>query len=132
MEKKKIEFRYFSCVQGSVVQRFGTGSYIGVSKEPGKTDWVWDEEKVVPIPKDECLRYHREYQNALRNKSISERTEEEYKKYLAREEKQAKELQKKIAKERAEAEKSAARASQEQDPSLENKKENDSEKGGSE
>ncbi len=82
MNKTKSEFRYFSSVQGRVVPRYGTDTFIGVKRTP--SGWEWDEERVVAIPAAECSRFGREYQNAVRLKALKKRTREDYDAYLKR------------------------------------------------
>ena len=72
------DYRYFSCVEGHVVARFGSGQlYIGVQRDPAH-GWVWDPDAVVAIPTTQMIRYHREYSRALREGALIERTREEY------------------------------------------------------
>jgi len=72
------DYRYFSCVEGHVVARFGSGQlFIGVQRDP-EHGWVWDPQAVVAIPKTQMIRYHREYSRALREGALIERTREEY------------------------------------------------------
>ncbi len=110
MNKTKSEFRYFSSVQGRVVPRYGTDTFIGVKRT--SSGWGWDEERVVAIPAAECSRFGREYQNAVRLRALKVRTREDYDAYLkkvAEQEKeraQAAEAAKKAA-EAAEAEETA-------------------------
>ncbi|MCP4674347.1 MAG: hypothetical protein GY854_02280 [Deltaproteobacteria bacterium] len=74
------KFRYFSSVQGQVVQRYGTDTFIGVKRTAN--GWDWNDESVVPIPETECSRYEREYQNAVRNGALKIRTQKDYEAYL--------------------------------------------------
>lgn len=82
-----MEFRYFSCVEGSAVRRFGTDAHIGAKVVPGE-GYVFDPEAVVAIPASECRRYVREYNNVLRRNgrtgrpALIERTEKDYNKYI--------------------------------------------------
>lgn len=83
-----MKFRYFSCVEGSAVRRFGTDAHIGARVVPGR-GYVFDPDAVVPVPEDECRRYVREYANALKRNGrtgrpcLVERTEDDYSRYLA-------------------------------------------------
>ncbi len=83
-KKKKPKFKYFSCVKGKVVPRFGTASYIGARRT--HDGFEFDEEKVVAIPEDEVTRYGREYRNALRvshgGPCLKERTKAEFGAFL--------------------------------------------------
>jgi hypothetical protein len=76
----KIEFEYFSCIKGHVVPRYGTPSYIGVTRVP--SGWEWDEEKIVPIPVTECNKFRREYLNAVRRGELKKRTAKDHDAYL--------------------------------------------------
>jgi len=74
------EFQYFSCVEGHVVQRYGTDTYIGVTRTAN--GWEWDTEKVVLIPIAEIARYRREYLRAVKEGSLTERTKQDHDAYL--------------------------------------------------
>ena len=63
-------FRHFSSVEGHVVPRWGTDTFIGVTRAPG--GWKWNTGKMVKIPADECRRYLREYNRALKDGSLKE------------------------------------------------------------
>jgi hypothetical protein len=67
----EIKFRYFRSVEGSVVPRWGTPSFIGVRRVPSK-GWEWNTEKVVSVPEYETIKYLREYNRALKDGSIIE------------------------------------------------------------
>jgi hypothetical protein len=71
-----MEMRYFSCVPGRTVARFGTREFIGARRTPDAM--LFDPTKIVAIPVTECLRYHREYRNALRRKELIERTKADW------------------------------------------------------
>jgi len=59
-----IVFRYFKSVHGRVVKRANTDTYIGCVRGP--KGFVWDTDKVVPIPVTEVTRYLRDYEKAKR------------------------------------------------------------------
>jgi hypothetical protein len=83
-----MKFRYFSCVEGCAVRRFGTDATIGARLVPGE-GYVFNPDAVVAIPEAEVRRYTREYANALKvspltgKASLVERTEKDYEKYQA-------------------------------------------------
>ena len=79
---KKIIFSYFSSVKNHVVPRYGSPRYIGVRRT--NEGWDWDTERIVPIPENESVRYGREYNRALREGALLKKTEQDYKKYLAK------------------------------------------------
>lgn len=76
MSEAQIKFRYFSPSEGHVVARFGTGSNIGASRGPN--GFVVNPDMVVPIPVSEIQRYTKEYADALRNKELVERTQQDF------------------------------------------------------
>lgn len=70
---------FVSCVEGAVVTRFGTRTYIGCERralEPTVVDY--HPEQIVAIPHDEFRKYRREYLRALRDGSLVTRTEDEW------------------------------------------------------
>jgi hypothetical protein len=67
-----MKMRYFSCVEGRAVPRFGTDTYIGCHRVAGK-GFVFDPSKVVAIPEEEVNRRLKDYRNALRRGDIVER-----------------------------------------------------------
>jgi hypothetical protein len=70
---------FVSCVEGSLVTRYGTRTFIGAERrtdDPRQIDY--HPEQVVAIPHDEHRRYRREYLRALREGSLVERTEDEW------------------------------------------------------
>lgn len=70
---------YVSSVEGSLVTRYGTRTFIGAERralEPTVIDWNPDQ--VVAIPHDEFRKYRREYLRALRDRSLVERTADEW------------------------------------------------------
>ncbi len=70
---------FVSCVEGSLVTRYGTGTFIGAERralEPTVVDYHPDI--VVAIPHDEFRKYRREYLRAVREGSLVERTEQEW------------------------------------------------------
>lgn len=72
----EIEFRYFKSVEGHIVPRYGTQTYIGarIDKAEG---WVWTED-VKRIPTTEVTRYLREYNRALKDGAIVEVKRSDY------------------------------------------------------
>lgn len=84
------EFKYFSCVEGRVVTRFGHPDiYIGVKHS--KDGWAWDTKEIVAIPTAEVSRYYREYKKQVKNGSLKDRTKKEHSEYLKDLEKQEEE-----------------------------------------
>ena len=81
------KFKYFSCVKGVVVQRFGTDTFIGVRKT--SKGWVWNEERVIRLPENEVTRYIREYNNAIKAEALVERTEKDFDDYWKKVEEEA-------------------------------------------
>lgn len=70
---------FVSCVEGALVMRYGTGTFIGAerrAREPQVVDYHPDQ--VVAIPHDEFRKYRREYLRALREGSLVERTADEW------------------------------------------------------
>lgn len=68
---------FVSCVEGSLVTRYGTRTFIGAERralEPQVVDFHPDI--IVAIPHDEFRKYRREYLRALREGSLVERTAE--------------------------------------------------------
>lgn len=70
---------FVSCVEGSLVTRYGTGTFIGAERradDPRQVDFHPDQ--VIAIPDDEFRKYRREYLRALREGSLRQRTEAEW------------------------------------------------------
>lgn len=70
---------FVSCVEGSLVTRYGTRTFIGAERralEPKVVDY--HPEQVVAIPHDEFRKYRREYLRVMREGSLVERTELEW------------------------------------------------------
>jgi hypothetical protein len=68
---------FVSCVEGAVVQRYGTGTFIGAERralEPTVIDY--HPAIIVAIPHDEFRKYRREYLRAVRDGSLVEHTEQ--------------------------------------------------------
>jgi hypothetical protein len=83
-QAKETQFRYFRCVEGHVVPRFGTTSFIGVHRSyPG---WEWNPEDVTAIPVEDCKRHLRSYNRALKDGSLIEVKKAEFDKVRAAEE----------------------------------------------
>ena len=80
---------YVSSVAGAAVARFslvtrraGLGEMIGATRSrEDPTRIVWDEEAITLIPGAEYQRYLREYNRALREKSLRRRTKAEFDAY---------------------------------------------------
>jgi hypothetical protein len=92
---------YVSSVDGHLVSRPGSSVLIGATRdirEPTKV--TWDTHHVVKIPEAEVQAYRREYDRALRDKSLQRRDKAEFDAQVKREEAQAE----KEAAERAKAE----------------------------
>jgi hypothetical protein len=81
MPEAQIKFRYFSPAAGHVVSRPGTGSQIGATRGP--SGFVVNPDMVVPIPVSEIQRFAKEYSDALRNKELVERTQDDFDKQQA-------------------------------------------------
>lgn len=73
--------RYFKAVDGRVCERFGSSSKIAASIKAG-VGYVQDLSRIVVIPKAECMRYVKEYANALRNGDLLEVDESAYTAWL--------------------------------------------------
>jgi hypothetical protein len=71
-----MKFKYFKSVEGHVVQRYGTDTYIGVARVNGKH--VWNTKRAVAIPEVEYLRHLKAYNRAVKDKSIIVATKKEY------------------------------------------------------
>jgi|SRR6187551_177323 len=70
---------FVSCVEGSLVTRYGTRTFIGAERrtlEPNVVDY--HPEQIVAIPHDEFRKYRREYTRALRDGSLVQRTADEW------------------------------------------------------
>lgn len=75
-DTKDPGYRYFSSVEGHVVGRFGSTSFIGVRRGPD--GWVWVTDDVYRIPIIEINRYVREYKRALADGSLKEVTKADF------------------------------------------------------
>ena len=71
------EFQYFGPVEGAVVPRYGSRSFIGVRRD-AEMGWVWDLDVIVPVPKSQVDQYQREYRRALADGHLKEYTKAEY------------------------------------------------------
>lgn len=70
---------FVSCVEGRLVTRYGTRTFIGAERrtdDPRVVDF--HPEHIVAIPHDEHRKYRREYLRALREGSLVERTVDEW------------------------------------------------------
>lgn len=75
-EAKKIEFRYFSAVEGHLVARYGTDLQIGATRGP--KGWEINPDLIVAVPMDEVRNFVREYGDALRRGELVKRTQQEF------------------------------------------------------
>ena|GEM_PF-2634085 len=66
-----ILFRYFRSVEGMIVPRYGTTTFIGAKRDK-TVGWVWDTARVVRIPESETVRYMKEYRRALADGAMVE------------------------------------------------------------
>lgn len=67
---------FVSSVEEHLVTRYGTRTFIGAERD--KNGIKWNTKAIVAIPHDEYRRYRREYDRALRDKSLTPRTEAEW------------------------------------------------------
>lgn len=70
---------FVSSVEGSLVARYGTGTFIGAERradDPRVVDFHTD--LIVAIPHDEFRRFRREYLRALREGSLVARNVDEW------------------------------------------------------
>jgi len=65
---------FVSCVEGSVVMRYGTGTFIGAERVATPPGLAFHPEIVVAIPHEEYRKYRREYNRALSDGSLAKRT----------------------------------------------------------
>ena len=73
----EIIFKFFRSVEGKVVPRYGTATFIGVLRD-NKQGWVWDTATVVRVPEYEVTRYMREYRRALADGALVECSSADY------------------------------------------------------
>jgi hypothetical protein len=73
----EITFRFFRSVEGKVVPRYGTATFIGVQRD-NKIGWIWDTTSVIRVPEYEVNRYMREYRRALSDGSLVECCKADY------------------------------------------------------
>ena len=70
---------FVSCVEGCLVTRYGTRTFIGAERRTDDPTVVdYHPEQVVAIPHDEHRKFRREYLRALREGSLVERTADEW------------------------------------------------------
>jgi hypothetical protein len=70
---------FVSCVEGSLVTRYGTRTFIGAERATDDRRRVdYHPDQVVAIPVDEYRKFRREYLRALRDGSLVERTADEW------------------------------------------------------
>lgn len=81
-----MKMRYFSSVQGRAFQRPGRpGIYIGCKRKPKDKEakvslgFVWDTDAVTAVTVSECNQNLRDYNDAVRDKVLIEKTEEAFK-----------------------------------------------------
>lgn len=73
---EQMKFRYFSPMPGCAVARYGTPVHIGATRTP--TGFVINPDEIAAVPEREVNMYAKEYMDAVRNKELRERTEEEF------------------------------------------------------
>ena len=73
----EITFKFFRSVEGKVVPRYGTATFIGALRD-NKQGWVWDTTTVVRVPEYEVTRYMREYRRALADGALVECSSADY------------------------------------------------------
>lgn len=70
---------FVSCVEGALVTRYGTGTFIGAERRANAPTVVdYHPDQIIAIPHDEFRKYRREYLRALRDGSLVERTAAEW------------------------------------------------------
>ena len=72
-----ILFRYFKSVEGMIVPRYGTSTFIGAKRDK-TVGWIWDTTRVVRIPESETVRYMKEYRRALADGAMVECSRTDY------------------------------------------------------
>ena len=72
----QMQFRYFSPVEGRVVQRFGTDAYIGASRGP--KGFAVNPDAVVAIPVTEITPRLKTWRNLVSRGDLVERTEQDF------------------------------------------------------
>lgn len=81
--------RFFSCVPGHVVSRYGSGSakykasQIGAARPTDGAPYAWDELAITAITEKEVATYAREYNAAVAEGALLERTEDDYLAFVA-------------------------------------------------
>lgn len=83
--KAPMKFIYVSSVEGKLVTRYGSlevgrVQYIGASFD-GVSKVTWDTKAVTAIPESEWNKFQREYKQAVANKELTLRTEEDFAAY---------------------------------------------------
>ena len=73
----EITFRYFRSVEGMVVPRYGTATFIGVQRDQ-KQGWIWDTSTIIRVPEYETTRYLKEYRRALADGALVECTRQDF------------------------------------------------------
>lgn len=97
-DPEKIEYRYFSCVEGKIARRHGAkNQYVGAKLVPsgdiaarslagptaeGSFVWFWDTARVTRISLQEINMYGREYNRALSEGALIERSRRDYDAYI--------------------------------------------------
>lgn len=80
---------YVSSVEGALVTRYGTRTQIGAEILPGpkggKQTIRWNTGVVVALSQDELVKYKREYRRAIDAGELVERTADDFRAYIARE-----------------------------------------------
>lgn len=95
IDLKKHFAKFVSSVEGHLVTRYGTfpRSNIGADRtiaDDGTVTLTWDTKRVNPISNAEYARYKREYDTALAEKALTERSAEDYVAFMAAEESEEK------------------------------------------
>lgn len=73
----EIIFRYFRSIEGMVVPRYGTATFIGVQRDQ-KQGWIWDTNAIIRVPEYETTRYGKEYRRALADGALVECSKAEF------------------------------------------------------
>lgn len=79
---------FVSSVEGYAVTRYGSGTpsrratLIGAQRVPGR-GIVWDTREVVALTEDELRQYSKEYRGAIADKALRQRTEADWKAWIA-------------------------------------------------
>jgi len=72
----EMSFRYYSPVEGRVVPRFGTQTFIGASRSP--SGFVINTVAVIAIPESEVAKFPKEYRNAISRGDLVAKTKADH------------------------------------------------------